>query len=186
MYWAAILVLRSSVLLASSSTTACWLAPGKVFASEARFIVKHQLWELEYSKALKCTFFGTRKNHVAQNLCNLRSSVLLASSSATACWLAPGKVFASEAFFIVKHQLRELEYSKALRCTFFGTRKTRVAQNSCNLSYELLFCHSFELHSWFPPPASMPEIALCEKIEKICSIKGLSLKIFFDFRLTAE
>ena len=26
-------------------------------------------------------------------------------------------------------------YSKALRCTFLGNGKTRVAQNSCNLSY---------------------------------------------------
>ena len=36
---------------------------------------------------------------------------------------------------------------------------------------ELLLCRSFELHSWFPPPASMPEMALCEKIEKVCSKK---------------
>ena len=28
---------------------------------------------------------------------------------------------------------------------------------------ELLLCRSFELHSWFPPPASMPEMAHCEK-----------------------
>ena len=28
---------------------------------------------------------------------------------------------------------------------------------------ELLLCRSFELHSWFPPPASMPEMAHCGK-----------------------
>ena len=69
---------------------------------------------------------------------------------------------------------------------FFGTRKISVAQNLCNLSCELLLCRSFELHSWFPPPASMPEMPHCKKIEKNCSVKSeeqfrFIFKILFRF-----
>ena len=36
---------------------------------------------------------------------------------------------------------------------------------------ELLLCRSFELHSWFPPPASMPEMPHCGKSMDLVRLK---------------
>ena len=44
----------------------------------------------------------------------------------------------SVTYFLTKKKEKENEeYSKALSGMFFGERKTRLAQNSCNLSYYL-------------------------------------------------
>ena len=43
--------------------------------------------------------------------------------------------FVSQFFTMSINPFSRNIYSKALRCTFLGNGKTRVAQNSCNLSY---------------------------------------------------